>query len=104
MLDRSDGREESPRVQYAVSKELEPRAAKLVSSRFDPMVLGVLSITLGPGAAGYPVTLLDRLDRDPEADRAAFSLLYRVSDGDAFDEHILGKALSAIDRSPAITL
>src|SRR5262245_54107747 len=103
MLYRTNRREESPRVEHGISEVLESRAVKLVPSRFDRIVLGAFSVELHPGAAGFHLELLYRLDRDPQTDRAAFALLNRVCDGDAFDEHILGKTLSAIDRAPAIT-
>src|SRR5215510_5627968 len=103
MLDRTNRREESTRVEHGISEVLDPRTMILVPSRFDRIVLRALSVELHPGAAGFHLELLYRLDRYRQADRAAFALLNRVCDGDAFDEHILGKTLSAIDRAPAIT-
>src|SRR5262245_57138785 len=103
MLDRTNRREESTRVKHCISEVFEASAVKLITSRFDRIVFGALSVELHPGSACLHLKLLHRLDRDPQADRAAFALLNRVCDGDALDEHILGKTLSAIDRAPAIT-
>src|SRR5262249_30865648 len=104
MFDRANRREKSPRVEVGISTVLDPGAVNLVPSRFDRIVLGALPVDLHSGPAGFHLKLLHRLDRNSQTDRAAFALLNRVCDGNAFDEHILGKALSAVDRAPAITL
>ena len=77
---------------------------KLVFPGLDRIVLRALSVKLDPGAAGFHLELLYGFDRDPQADRTALALLYRVRDRDALDENILGKALGAIDLAPTITL
>src|SRR5262249_23991229 len=82
---------------------LEHRTVKLVGPGFDRIVLRALPVKLYPSTAGLHLELLDGFDGDPEADRPALALLYRIRDRDAFNEHILGKALSAVDCSPAIT-
>src|SRR5262249_28596186 len=104
MLDRANRRKESTRVENRISEVLEPRAVKLIPSRFDRIVLGTLPVEFHSGSAGFHLKLLYRLDRDSQADRAAFALLNRICNGNAFDEHVLGKALGAVDRSPPITL
>src|SRR5215471_16458150 len=82
---------------------LEHRTVKLVGPGFDRIVLRALPVKLYPCTAGLHLELLDGFDGDTEADRPALTLLDRIRDRDAFNEHILGKALRAIDCSPAIT-
>ena len=95
------GREERLRVERLVPEVLESGAAERVRPGLDDVVGRALAVEHHRGAARLDLELIDRFDREPERQVAAFTLHDGVGDGDAFHVHVGGEVLAAHHVAPA---